>query len=35
VQQLCRNPSRAPEMLGKAITQKSAHLQEFCKLQKP
>ena len=35
VQQPCSNPSRSPEMLGKASTRKSAYLQGFCKLQKP
>ena len=28
------NPSKSPEMLGKAIRRKSAHLQGICKHQK-
>jgi hypothetical protein len=35
VQQPCSNPSKSPEMLGNASTQKYCHLQVFCKLQKP
>jgi hypothetical protein len=35
VQQPCSNPSESPEMLGKVMTRDSAHLQEFCILQKP
>src|SRR5215216_5789101 len=34
VQQPCSNPSKSPEMLGKASKQKYDRLQEFCKLQK-
>src|SRR4028118_32544 len=33
VQQLCSNPGKPPEMLGKATTYKYGYLQEFCKLQ--
>src|SRR4028118_281685 len=33
VQQLCSNPGKSPEMLGKATTYKYGYLQEFCKLQ--
>jgi hypothetical protein len=34
VQQPCSNPSKYPEMLGKASTWKYDNLQEFCNLQK-
>ena len=35
VQQPCSNPSKSPEMLGNASTQKYRHMQVFCNLQKP
>jgi hypothetical protein len=35
VQQPCSNPSKSPEMLGNASTQKHLDLQVFCNLQKP
>ena len=35
VQQPCSNPSKSPEMLGKASSQKYLYLQAFCNLQKP
>src|SRR5215208_374998 len=34
VQQPCSNPSKSPEMLGKASSQKYLYLQAFCKVQK-
>ena len=33
MQQPCSNPSKSPEMLGKAVTQKYGNLQAFCTLQ--
>src|SRR5215203_2132852 len=34
-QRVCSNPSKYPERLRKARTQKCGYLQAFCKLQKP